>query len=94
MDGNMIIYIARLVAKDYEEIFSSVSMFKTIQMFLAIIVFHDYEIWLNVKTAFLNGNLEDGVYMIHLIGFEDPKNAGKVCKLFRSIYGLNQALRS
>jgi hypothetical protein len=36
---------------------------------------------MDVKTAFLNGNLEDDMYMIQLTGFEDPKNAGKVCKL-------------
>jgi Reverse transcriptase (RNA-dependent DNA polymerase) len=63
-------------------------MFKSIQMLLAIIIFHDYEIWqMDVKTAFLNGNLEEDMYMIQPIGFEDPKNAGNVCNLVRSIYG-------
>jgi Reverse transcriptase (RNA-dependent DNA polymerase) len=49
---------------------------------------------MDVKTAFLNGNLEDDMYMIQPTGFEDPKNARKVCKLLRSIYGLKQASRS
>jgi Reverse transcriptase (RNA-dependent DNA polymerase) len=62
---------------------------------LAIPVFHDYEIWqMDVKTAFLNENLEEDVYMIQPTGFEDPKNAGKICKLLKSIYGLKQASRS
>jgi Reverse transcriptase (RNA-dependent DNA polymerase) len=64
-------------------------MFKSIRMLLAIVVFHDYEIWqMDVKTAFLNGNLEEDMYMIQPTGFEDPKNAGNVCKLLISIYGL------
>jgi Reverse transcriptase (RNA-dependent DNA polymerase) len=61
-------------------------MFKSIRMLLAIVTFHDYEIWqMNVKTAFLNENLEEDVYMIQPISFEDPKNAEKVCKLLRTI---------
>jgi Reverse transcriptase (RNA-dependent DNA polymerase) len=58
-------------------------------MLLVIIVFHDYEIWqMNVKIVFLNENLEEDVYMIQPTGFEDSKNAEKVCKFLRSIYGL------
>ena len=49
---------------------------------------------MDVKTAFLNGNLEEDVYMTHVTGFEDPKSAGKVCKLLESTYGLKQASRS
>jgi Reverse transcriptase (RNA-dependent DNA polymerase) len=95
----MTVYKAQLVAKgfkqilgvDYDETFSSVAMFKSIRMLLAIAAFHDYEIWqMGVKTAFLNGNLEENVYMIQPTGFEDPKNAGKICKLLKSIYGLKQ----
>ncbi|KAK8696583.1 hypothetical protein V6N13_001716 [Hibiscus sabdariffa] len=57
--------------------------------------FHDYEIWqMDVKTAFLNGKLEEDVYMTQPEGFVTPENAGKVCKLQRSIYGLKQASRS
>jgi Reverse transcriptase (RNA-dependent DNA polymerase) len=49
---------------------------------------------MDVKTAFLNGNLEEDMYMIQPTGFEDPKNVGKICKLLRSIYGLKQASQS
>src|SRR3954462_9969838 len=57
--------------------------------------YHDYEIWqMDVKTTFLNGNIEEEFYMMQPEGFVDPKNIGKVCKLQRSIYGLKQASRS
>ena len=62
---------------------------------LAIAAFYDYEIWqMDVKTAFLNGFLEEELYMMQPEGFVDPKGANKVCKLQRSIYGLVQASRS
>ncbi|KAK8617193.1 hypothetical protein V6N13_117159 [Hibiscus sabdariffa] len=49
---------------------------------------------MDVKTAFLNGKLEEDVYMTQPEGFVAPENARKVCKLQRSIYGLKQASRS
>ena len=62
---------------------------------LAIVAFYDYEIWqMDVKTAFLNGFLEEELYMMQPEGFVYPKGANKVCKLQRSIYGLVQASRS
>ena len=93
----------RLVAKgfkqvhgiDYDETFSPVAMLKSIRILLAIVAFYDYEIWqMDVKTAFLNGNLLEDVYMTQPEGFVTPGNADKVCKLQRSIYGLKQASRS
>ena len=102
-DGNVSVYKALLVAKgfwqiqgvDYEETFSPVAMLKSIRILLAIAAYHDYEIWqMDVKTAFLNGNIEEELYMVQPEGFIDPKDAGKVCKLQRSIYGLKQASRS
>ena len=67
MDGNIRIYKVRLVAKgykqihgiDYDETYSPVAMLKSIRILLAIAAHYDYEIWqMDVKTAFLNGNLE------------------------------------
>ena len=103
MDGNVHIHKARLVAKgfkqiqgvDYDETFSPVAMLKSIRILLAIAAFYDYEIWqMDFKTAFLNGNLSEDVYMIQPKGFVDPTNARKICKLQKSIYGLKQASRS
>jgi hypothetical protein len=46
---------------------------------------------MDVKTDFLNGNLTEDVYMTQPEGFVDPKHAGKIYKLQKSIYGLKQA---
>jgi hypothetical protein len=70
-------------------------MFKSIQILLAIAAFHDYKIWqMDVKTAFLNVNIDEELYMMQPEGFVDSKDANKVCKLQRYIYGLKQASRS
>ncbi|KAM1784757.1 hypothetical protein ACFX12_037744 [Malus domestica] len=103
VDGNVETYKARLVAKvyrqregiDYEETFSHVAMIKSIWILLAIAAYHDYEIWqMDVKTAFLNGYLEEELYMTQPEGFVSKFEKTKVCKLQRSIYGLKQASRS
>ena len=78
VEGNIQTYKARLVAKgyrkiqgiDYEETFSPVAMIKSIRILLALAAHFDYEIWqMDVKTAFLNGNLVEEVYMKQPEGF-------------------------
>ncbi len=72
-----------------------VAMLKSVRIVLAIAAYFDYEIWqMDVKTAFLHGNLTEDVYMIQPEGFVHPTSTSKVCKLKRSIYGLKQAYRS
>ena len=64
-------------------------MLKSIWILLAIAMYDDYEIWqMDVKMAFLNGNLSEDVYMTQPEGFVDQQNARKVCRLMKSIYGL------
>ena len=67
-DGNVTIYKARLVAKgyrqvqgiDYDETFSPVAKLKSVRIMLAIAAYYGYEIWqMDVKTAFLNGHLNE-----------------------------------
>nr|GEX54398.1 hypothetical protein [Tanacetum cinerariifolium] len=86
MDGKVHIYKARLVAKgctqtygvDYEETFSPVADIKAIRILIAIAAYYDYEIWqMDVKTAFLNGFLEEEIYMEQPEGFIDPNHPMK-----------------
>ncbi|MBY3556105.1 hypothetical protein HGI15_22490, partial [Modestobacter lapidis] len=71
------------------------AMLKSIRILLSIAAHHDYEIWqMDVKTAFLNGNIEEDIYMEQPEGFTSSGDDHKVCKLQRSIYGLKQASRS
>nr|GFA65987.1 zinc finger, CCHC-type [Tanacetum cinerariifolium] len=102
MDGKVHTYKARLVAKgctqtygiNYEETFSPVADIRATRILIAIAVYYDYEIWqMDVKTAFLNGRLNEDIYMEQPEGYVDPKYPNRVCKLQRSIYGLKQASR-
>ncbi|GJW19479.1 helitron helicase-like domain-containing protein [Tanacetum coccineum] len=73
MDGIVHTYKAHLVAKgytqlyevDYEETFSPVTDIRAIRILISIAAFYDYEIWkIDVKTAFLNGYLDEDIYMV------------------------------
>nr|GEZ77322.1 hypothetical protein [Tanacetum cinerariifolium] len=81
-DMNGVVYInkARLDAKgftqtygvDYEETFSPVADIRAIRILIAIAAYYDYEIWqMDVKTAFLNGFLDEEIYMEQPEGFVD-----------------------
>lgn len=98
--GNPTRYKARLVARgftqkyhiDYEEIYAPVARITTFRFLLAFANQFDLLIHqMDVKTAFLNGNLKEVIYMQIPEGVQAEEN--QVCKLNKSIYGLKQSSR-
>uniref|UniRef100_A0A2N9GLJ3 Uncharacterized protein n=1 Tax=Fagus sylvatica TaxID=28930 RepID=A0A2N9GLJ3_FAGSY len=99
-DGSIDRYKARLVAKsysqregiDYEDTFSPVVRFASIRLILSIVAKQALELFqMDVKTAFLNGELDEEIYMGQPAGFEVQGHERKVCYLKHSIYGLKQS---
>jgi transposase InsO family protein len=102
-DGTIDRYKARLVAKgfsqkeglDYKETFAPVAKFASIRTLLALAAHQDYEVHqMDVRTAFLNGDLDVELYMNQPEGFVLAGQEELVCKLRKSLYGLKQAGRA
>lgn len=94
-------YKVRLVARgfsqklgfDYAETYSPVARLDTVRVVLAVANELQMEVHqMDVNTAFLNGHLDEEMYMTLLEGFDDDKHL--VCRLNRSLYGLKQASRA
>ena len=95
-------YKARVVARgfsqkegvDYNEIFSPVVRHTSIRVLLAIVAHQNLELeQLDVKTAFLHGELDEEIYMTQPDGFQEPGKEDYVCRLKKSLYGLKQSPR-
>ena len=100
-DGSMDKRKARLVARgftqvkgvNYDETFAPVSKFTTLRTLLSMAAVQDLHVHqMDVKTAFLNGTLEEEIYMRQPEGFDD--GSGRVLRLRRSLYGLKQSPRA
>nr|GEX33641.1 zinc finger, CCHC-type [Tanacetum cinerariifolium] len=77
---------------DYFDTYAPVARITTIRLLLALAAIHNLVVHqMDVKTTFLNGGLDEEVYMKQLKGFVMPGNEHKVCKLVKSLYGLKQA---
>nr|GEV76381.1 hypothetical protein [Tanacetum cinerariifolium] len=94
---------ARLVAHgyrqeegiDFEESFAPVARLEAIWIFLAYVAHKNMVVYqMDVKTAFLNGNLREEVYVYQPDGFVDQDNPNHVYKLKKALYGLKQASRA
>jgi hypothetical protein len=94
---------ARLVTKgykqregiDYGEVFAPVARLETIRLMISLPAQHRWKIYqLDVKLAFLNGFLEEEIYVEQPLGYIEAENESKVYKLKKALYGLKQAPRA
>jgi hypothetical protein len=97
LDDTIDKYKARIVAKGYtqkedEDFFDTyplVARLTIIRILVSLVASHGLLIHqMGVKTIFLNGELEEEIYMTQLDGFIVKGQVGKVCKLLKSLYGL------
>ena len=102
-DGSIGKHKARLVARgflqkpglDYSEVFAPVARHETIRMVIAIAANRNWPLMhLDVKSAFLNGPLEEEVYVSQPPGFVKKNQEGMVYRLYKALYGLKQAPRA
>nr|GEY76848.1 zinc finger, CCHC-type [Tanacetum cinerariifolium] len=100
VDGSIDKYKARLVIQgfrqkegiDFFDTYAPVARITTIRLLLALAAIHDLVIHqMDVKTAFLNGDLDEEIYMKQPEGYVMHGHENKVCKLKKSLYGLKQA---
>ncbi|GJY98987.1 retrovirus-related pol polyprotein from transposon TNT 1-94 [Tanacetum coccineum] len=101
--GDVLKNKARLVAKgyrqeegiDFEESFAPVARIEAIRLFIANAATKNMIIYqMDVKTGFLNGDLQEEVFVSQPEGFEDPNNPTHVYRLKKALYGLKQAPRA
>jgi len=79
---------------EFNETFAPVANFTTIRCILAMTAANGWELHqMDVKTAFLNGELDEEVYMGQPEGYVDPTYPEKVCRLLQALYGLKQATK-
>nr|GEY18977.1 retrovirus-related Pol polyprotein from transposon TNT 1-94 [Tanacetum cinerariifolium] len=80
---------------DFEDSFALVSRLEAISIFLTYTAHKNMVVYqMNVKTAFLNGNLREEVYVSQPYGFVDSDNPNHVYKIKKALYGLKQAPRA
>lgn len=101
-DGQIHAYKARLVARgfsqrygeDYDETYAPVVKHETIRVLLVVAAQRGLHVrHLDVRSAYLNGELNEEIYMEQPQGFEEPGQEDKVLKLRKSLYGLKQSAR-
>jgi hypothetical protein len=101
--GEVVKYKARLVAKgyvqrqgiDFEEVFAPGARMESVRVVLAVAAHHGWSVHhMDVKSAFLNGELAEEVYVSQPPGFTAAGHEEKVLRLHKALYGLRQAPRA
>nr|AAT38799.2 Gag-pol polyprotein, putative [Solanum demissum] len=93
-DGTVDRLKARLVA-DYGETFSPITKIASVRLLISLTVMYHWPLHqLDIKNAFLHGELAEEVYMEQPPGFVAQGESNLVCRLKRSLYGLKQSLRA
>jgi hypothetical protein len=91
---------AHLVSQGYSQVegldfgntFAPITRLEAIRILLAIVVFKGFKLYqMDVKNAFLNGFIQEEVYVRQPPGFESPKYPDRVYNLLKTLYGLKQA---
>ena len=102
-NGSIDKYKARFVARgfsqkegvDYEEMFAPVTHYTSIRMIIALTSGMRWRLYqMDVKTVFLNGEIEEELYVEHPDGFIVHGKESHVCRLKKALYGLKQAPRA
>jgi hypothetical protein len=102
-DGVVVRNKARLVAQgytqveglDFGETYAPVARLEAIRILLAYVFAHNIKLYqMDVKSAFLNGYINEEVYVEHPPSFEDDKKPDHVYKLRKALYGLKQVPRA
>jgi len=80
---------------DFDETFAPVARLESIRILLSVACHLDFKLYqMDVKSAFLNGVLQEEVYVEQLKGFQDPYHPHHVYKLKKALYGLKQVPRA
>jgi hypothetical protein len=102
-DGEVVSKKAHLVAQDFSQVeglnfretFAPVARLEAIRIFLAFVASKGFKLYqIDVKSDFLNGVIQDEVFVRQPPDFENPKYPDKVYKLSQALYGLKQTPRA
>ncbi|XP_019058891.1 PREDICTED: uncharacterized protein LOC109116981 [Tarenaya hassleriana] len=102
-NGDIERHKARLVAQgytqtygeNYTDTFAPVAKLPTVRVILSLATNFDWSLWqMDVKNAFLQGDLDEEIYMVPPPGYREKLGPNKVCKLRKSLYGLKQSPRA
>jgi hypothetical protein len=101
--GEIIKHKARFVARgfvqqeeiDFDEVFSPVARMESVRLLLTLVSQEGWQVHhMDVKSAFLNGDMKEEVYARQPVGFIIASQEGKVLRLRKALYGVRQASRA